>query len=189
MSIPYEFATEDFLKDHTMMRFVFWMMRRISTETRKIPLKNKRQHLGLEPFEFMYGCDACAKEAMISPQAARTRLDQLLKLGYLEKVFEKSTSTFSVFRLVTTAFLQNQNQHKNQHEGQHTDQRSRHKRETKKRPDVEETTIAIEAPHVVDKSPLSEKEEEDVQSIVAFYTHKGFSLKKFTMACNRLSIT
>jgi len=162
-----------------MMRFVFWMMRRISTEQHTIPLKNKRKLLVLAPFEFMYGRNSCAKNIGISEGKARRRLEQLLALGYLSKVSEKTTSTFSVFRLEVTAFRQNSSQHQGQKTRQQTDSFNSLNRKTKTSDcKIKEASIAIEESQVVDKSPLSEKEKEDVQVIVAFCEQRKITLKK-----------
>ena len=81
-SIPYFFThipnmllTEDFLNDHEMMKFIVLMMRRISTQPTKVPLKSFCRHLDLDPFEFMFGRISFAKAAGISTKIARTRFE------------------------------------------------------------------------------------------------------------------
>lgn len=77
-----------------MMCFIDWMMRRISPNSSVVPLKGKQ--LSLAPYEFMFGRVACALAAGISVKNARTRLKQLIGLGYVKKVASKGSSTYSV---------------------------------------------------------------------------------------------
>jgi hypothetical protein len=131
--IPDEFLTHEFLDDPSMMCLIVWMIKRISLHPQKIPLKNSGKHLILEPFEFMYGREKCAQDAGISLKNARTRLGQLIGLGYVQEVASKRASTYSVYRLVTEAFRQQEGQHIGQQSGQLKGQQSGHKRETKKK--------------------------------------------------------
>ena len=66
LAIPHEFLTEDFLKDPVMIRFVVWMIKRISPNSSLVPLKGMSKQLLLDPFEFMFGREACALSAGIS---------------------------------------------------------------------------------------------------------------------------
>lgn len=128
---PYEFVTEDFLDDPVMMRFVVCMMRRISTSPKSIPLKNSHKQLSLDAFEFMYGRKKFSKEAGISEKNARTRLSQLIGLGYIEEVLSKRASTYTVYKIVTTAFYQTHGQHSGQDTVRQNSLINDHKQETK----------------------------------------------------------
>ena len=86
-------------------------MKRIRSFSTQVSLKNHHKHLLLEPFEFMFGRFSCPKDAHIIPSTARTRLAQLVSLSYIEKVASKSTSHYSVYRLLTTVFRQNPSHH------------------------------------------------------------------------------
>ncbi len=175
-AIPDEFLTEDFLSDPIMIRLIAWMMKRIYTYPHKIALKRSAKHLLLEPFEFIYGRDKCAKDANISPNNARTRLKQLMGLGYIEEVVAKSTSTFSVYRLVTTAFKQNFSQQPNQHSDQQEDQLVHHKRKTeiKKDKNIKEA-LNVSSKHA-DKSPLSDNQKEKLYALLAYSENKKLKI-------------
>ena len=51
--MPHEFLTEDFLKDPIMIRFIVWMLKRISPNPSLVPLKGQSKLLRLDPFEFI----------------------------------------------------------------------------------------------------------------------------------------
>jgi len=85
LAIPHEFLTEDFLRDPVMMRFIVWMIKRISPDPTLVPLKGKGRQLLLEPFEFMFGREKCAIATGMSLKNVYTRLNQLTGLGYLKK--------------------------------------------------------------------------------------------------------
>lgn len=123
-AIPNEFFTDEFLEDPIMMKFIRWIYKNISSVSR-IGRMNGR-NIPLEPFEFIFGRETSAEKAGISPMNARTRANQLKSMGYIEKVTSKSTSTFTVYRLMTESFEQNGNQHSNQVTNQHSNQHSNH---------------------------------------------------------------
>jgi len=124
--IPEEFLTDDFLDDPLMMRLIRYIMKQISPHPQKIPLKNKKKILELEPFEFMYGRKACMKQTGLTERNARTRIVQLVELFFVEKVSIKSSSTYSVYRLVTGSFIKNNVQQNVTQTVQHTVQHSDH---------------------------------------------------------------
>lgn len=131
MPIPYEFFSEDFIKDQIMIRFIVCMMHRISPYPTSIPLKNSHKQLSLDSFEFMYGRNKFSKEAGILEKNARTRLKQLIGLGYVEEVTSKKASNYTVYRLVKEAFKQNSGQLSDHVGGQQNGHPSGHKQETK----------------------------------------------------------
>ena len=124
-AIPDEFLTDDFIDDPIMMRFIRWMFKRISSKPSSVPIKNNRKILELDSFEFMYGRKKCAEQAGITLKQAESRIGQLLGMNYVTKVGIKSGSTFSVYRLVTTSFLQNSGQQVGQQVGHNLDHRSK----------------------------------------------------------------
>lgn len=101
VAIPHEFLTEEFVNDSDMIRFIIWMMKRIRYRPTRIPLKELKRHLELEPFEFMFGRFKCSEGAGISSKVARTRLSQLVGLGYVEEVVSKRAS-IRAFKLITS---------------------------------------------------------------------------------------
>ena len=125
--IPDEFLTDDFLDDPIMMRFIRWMFKRINSKNSSIPMKNNKKILELEAFEFVYGRKKCAEQAGITMKQAEKRIGQLVGMNYVTKVGSKSGSTFSVYRLVTTSFVQNGGQQVGQQVGHNQDHRSKKK--------------------------------------------------------------
>jgi hypothetical protein len=168
LAIPHEMLTEDFLNDPIMIRFVVWMMKRIRSKPIQIPIKNQHKQLLLEPFEFMFGRYSCPKDANISVRNARTRLAQLIGLGYVEKVTSKSTSHYSIYRLLTKAFRQNPG-HLDGHEKIHQgDQLLGHKRETKIKED-KDIKGTFNDTGKADRTFLSEKQQEDLIVLQAYF--------------------
>jgi len=136
--IPDEFLTDDFIDDPIMMRFIRWMFKRISVKPSSVPIKHRKMVLELEPFEFMYGRSKCAEQAGISLKQAESRLGQLVGQHMVIKVGSKSGSTFSVYRLVTTSFTQNNGQQVGQQVGQHIGQQVGHNQEIRdKKKDID----------------------------------------------------
>lgn len=179
LAIPHEFLTEDFLRDPVMMRFIVWMIKRISPDPALVPLKGKGQQLLLEPFEFMFGREKCAIAAGMSLKNVYTRLKQLTGLGYLKKVDSKSSSTYSVFALEIKALRQNVNGQENElHLGQQIGQRTGHNLETKNKDlrKKKETFSAI-TPNV-DRSPFSEKQKTDLQGLLAYCLEKDLRISE-----------
>ncbi len=178
-AIPHEFLTEDFLKDPIMMRFVVWMFKRISLNPSLVPLKGMGRQLLLEPFEFMFGRETCAVVAGISLKNARTRIKQLIGLGYIKKVAGKGASTFSVYCLETGALRQSVNgQQSEQQLGQQTGQRTGHNLEAQ----ILDLKIIKEAPNViskfVDRSPFSDKQKSDLQGLLAYCENKQLRISE-----------
>ncbi len=167
LAIPHEFLTEDFLKDTIMMRFVVWMFKRISPNPSLVPLKGMGRQLLLDPFEFMFGRETCAVIAGISLKNARTRIKQLIGLGYIKKVAGKGASTFSVYCIETRALRQSVNgQQSEQQLGQQMGQRTGHNLEAQ----IPDLKIIKETPNVspkvVDRSPFSDKQKGDLQGML-----------------------
>jgi hypothetical protein len=131
-AIPKELLTDEFLMDIGMMKFIRWMFDRISFNKTSIPLKRQSKHLELEPMEFMFGRSACAKQTGLSLKKVQISINQLIFLGYVEKRVSKSSSTFSVYTLVSEAFGKTQGQHVDQHKGQHKGQHVGHNQDKKK---------------------------------------------------------
>lgn len=162
MPIPYEFLTNDFLKDHEMMLFIICMMRRISPNSKTIPLKNHCKQLLLGPFEFMFGRKNFSKDAGISEKIVRTRLEQLIGLGYVSEVVIKRASTFRVYRLVTESFHQISGQHEGQLMVKKKDQNLGHKREAKtQNKENKKETFNV-------NTPLSSQDNDDLTAILAY---------------------
>lgn len=180
--IPDEFLTEDFLKDPVMMNFIIWIMKRVSTNQQRIPLKNCSRHLLLDPFEFMYGRKKCVEDTGISDKNARSRLKQLIGLGYIAEVASKRTSTFSVYRIVTEAFRQNEGQHIGQQLDSQQDQQKGHKQEAKikEEKNIKGTFNALSG-NVV-SSFLSEKQKEDLDGLLAYCQSKELEISATTLA-------
>ncbi len=179
LAIPHEFLTEDFLRDPVMMRFIVWMIKRISPDPSLIPLKGKGKQLLLEPFEFIFGREKCAIAAGMSLKNVYTRLKQLTGLGYLKKVDSKSSSTYSVFALEVKALRQNVKGQENElHLGQQIGQRTGHNLETKNKDlrKKKETFSAI-TPNV-DRSPFSDKQKIDLQGLFAYCQEKDLRISE-----------
>ncbi|CCB87730.1 unknown protein [Parachlamydia acanthamoebae UV-7] len=178
LAIPHEFLTEDFLKDPIMIRFIVWMIKRISTNSSLVPLKGMRKQLLLDPFEFMFGRETCALAAGVSLKNARTRLEQLIGLGYVKKVAGKGASTYSVYSLQTSAFRQNSGQQKEQQLEQQTGQPTGHNLEAQ----ILNSKIIKETHNViskdVDRSPLSNKQKSDLQGLLAYCQDKSLQISE-----------
>lgn len=179
LAIPHEFLTEDFLKDPIMMRFVVMDVQTHFSQSFLVPLKGMGRQLLLEPFEFMFGRETCAVVAGISLKNARTRIKQLIGLGYIKKVAGKGASTFSVYCLETRALRQSINgQQSEQQLGQQTGQRTGHNLEAQI-PDlkiIKETPNVI--PKVVDRSPFSDKQKSDLQGLLAYCQDKQLRISE-----------
>lgn len=106
LAMPYEFLTDDFLKDPIMMRFVVWMIKRISLYPCWASVKGMSKGIHLDPFEFIFRKKICSLGAGISPKNAYTRIKQLVGLGYIKKVTSKTSSTYSVFVLEINNLMQ-----------------------------------------------------------------------------------
>ncbi len=106
--IPDEFLTDEFLEDIHMMRLIRYIMKRIRTKDHEEILNVNRQHkkIKLKAFEWVYGRERCAIECKTTPDIMRARITQLLIIGFIEKCPSSSTSTFTVYKVVTTAFKQ-----------------------------------------------------------------------------------
>ncbi len=178
LAIPHEFLTEDFLKDPVMIRFVVWMIKRISPNSSLVPLKGMSKQLLLDPFEFMFGREACALSAGISLKNARTRLKQLIGLGYVKKVAGKGASTYSVYSLQTSAFRQNSGQQKELQLEQKIGQQIGHNQEAQisNSKIIKETSNVISK--VVDRSPLSNKQKNDLQGLLAYCQDKELRISE-----------
>ena len=179
LAIPHEFLTEDFLRDPVMMRFIVWMIKRISPDPTLVPLKGKGQQLLLEPFEFMFGREKCAIAAGMSLKNVYTRLKQLTGLGYLKKVDSKSSSTYSVFALEVKTLRQNVNGQENElHLGQQIGQRTGHNLETKNK-DLrkKKETFSVTTPNI-DRAPFSDKQKTDLQGLLAYCQEKDLRISE-----------
>lgn len=177
MPMPFEFMNRNFFDDPIMMCFIDWMMRRISPNSSVVPLKGKQ--LSLAPYEFMFGRVACALAAGISVKNARTRLKQLIGLGYVKKVASKGSSTYSVYSLETGAFRQIvKSQESGQQLGQKKGHRTGHNLETKNKDlrKKKETFSAITP--CVDRSPFSEKQKTDLQGLLGYCLEKDLRISE-----------
>lgn len=177
LAIPHEMLTNAFLKDPIMIRFVVWMMHRVRPFPNQIPIKNRRMQLKLDPFEFMFGRMKCAEEAGISQKNARTRLEQLIGLGYVEEVAHKRDSNYTVYRLVKTAFKQNSGQHNGQETDSQKDQSFGHKRKTEV---IEDKFIigSVIDNKEVSSSLLSDKQKEDISIFIMYCESKNLAINK-----------
>jgi hypothetical protein len=178
LAMPHEFLTEDFLKDPVMIRFIVWMLKRISPNPYLVPLKGQSKLLRLDAFEFMFGREACALTAGISLKNARTRLKQLIGLGYVKKVVNKGASTYSVYRIETSAFRQSVGQQKEQQEEQQRGQPAGHNQETQilDSKNIKETPNVI--PKAIDRSPLSNKQKSDLEGLLAYCQDKNLQISE-----------
>jgi len=128
--IPREFMTDEFIEDPVMMKIVRYIFNRVRPYPQKVKMTNNRRiiEVELKPFEFIFGRSACALECGISEQNLKTRLDRITSKvtsssraknlsrktdqGYvvkgnqqfLEKSTSSSTSTFTVYRVMTEMF-------------------------------------------------------------------------------------
>jgi hypothetical protein len=179
LPIPHEFLTEDFLKDPIMIRFIVWMIKRISPNPSVVPLKGKRKQLLLAPFEFMFGRETCAFAAGISLKNARTRLEQLVGLGYIKKVADKGASTYSVYSLEAKAFRQcNNGQQNEQQVEQQTGQQTGHNQEAQiSNLRVKKETLSARTPNA-DRSPFSDKQKADLQGLLAYCQEKDLRISE-----------
>ena len=179
LAIPHEFLTEDFLRDPIMMRFIVWMIKRISLHPSMVPLKGKGKQLLLEPFEFMFGRETCALAAGISLKNVYTRLKQLTGLGYLKKVDSKGSSTYSVYALEVKTLRQSVNGQQNeQHVGQQIGQQTGHNLETKNADyRKKKETFSVITPNV-DRSPFSDKQKSDLQGLLAYCQDKQLRISE-----------
>lgn len=133
-AIPEEFLTDEFIDDPIMMKLIRFIMKRITPNPSTFTFKNngKIRKVDLQPFEFVFGREACSKETGISEKKVRTKLGQLIGLSFVSRSASRSASTFTVYRLMTESFKQNTGQQICQQMGQQMGQQIGHKLETKK---------------------------------------------------------
>lgn len=144
--IPKEFFTNEFLEDAVMMKLIAYIFKRIRPFPQLVSIMNNKRmiEVQLQPFEFIFGRVACAKECGVTEEEIRARVKKLFgkpsryyerlnpssslpkKLSrenssqygdvdtqqFLEKNPSSSTSTFTVYRLMTEN-LKKINQQKN----------------------------------------------------------------------------
>lgn len=180
LAIPHELLTEDFLNDPIMIKFIVWVMNRIRPYPTKVPLKDCKMVLFLEPWEFMFGRNKCAENARITPKNARTRLSQLIGLGYIEEVSSKRANKYTVYKLVVTAFRQNAGQQKIQDNGQQREQPHGHNRKTEME---EEQNVkgTINDTKQSDCSPLSNEDEETLIVLITYCESRSLRIYEKTM--------
>lgn len=179
LAMPHEFLTWDFLDDPIMMHFIVWMMKRISSEPSFIPLKGEGKQLHLEPFEFMFGRETSALAAGISLKNARTRVKQLIGLGYIKKVASKGASTYSVYSLEVGALRQVVNgRQSGQQPGQQMGQRTGHNLEAQiSNPKCIKETSNVSA-KFVDRTPFSDQQKSDLQGLLTYCQDKELRISE-----------
>lgn len=133
--IPKEFLTNEFLEDPIMMKLIVYIFKRIRPFPQLVEIMNNKRivEVQLQPFEFIFGRVACAKECGVSEEEIRSRVNKLfgqpsryhVRLNpssskaknlsrenssqhgdvdtqqFLEKNPSSSTSTFTVYKLMT----------------------------------------------------------------------------------------
>jgi hypothetical protein len=136
--VPKEFMTNEFLEDPCMMKLILFIMKRIRTSSHIFKFKSNGIHeIKLEPFEFVFGRDACAKETGLTHRQIRSRINKIATSSSTSS----STSSFSVYKLLTSDFIENgdqQNDQQNDHKQETREQEvvSLSKKETRKKKDV-----------------------------------------------------
>jgi hypothetical protein len=128
-AIPDEFLTDEFLDDPKMMKLIRYILKRIRTHEHVEKIKSNGYHeIKLQPFEFIFGRDKASKETGLSDREIRTRMAFLATSSFVSKSTSSSTSSFTVYRLMTESF----SQIRDQQFDQQNDQQFDHKQEYKK---------------------------------------------------------
>jgi hypothetical protein len=122
-SIPYPFIafpvnilTEEIINDHDTLIFLIWIFSKAKPYEHEEIIRGKK--IKLEPFEFIFGREKCAKETGLSLKKVRNQINHFLSLGRASKRASKTASTFTVYKVSTEAFTKNAVQQKGQQNGQ-----------------------------------------------------------------------
>lgn len=100
--IPSYFRKNGYFSDHLSFIYIIWAFSRCSTTSKKVFFLNKE--IFLEPFEYISGLDVCSKETGLTYRQIRTRQENMIKSGILQKSTSKSTNKYSVYKWNTEAF-------------------------------------------------------------------------------------
>lgn len=108
-AIPDELLIDQFIEDIHMMKLIRYIMKRIFFKEHESTFYVNRQHkkIKLQAFEWVFGRDKCSKECNTTHDIIRARITQLLDLGFIIRAPSGSTSSYTVYVLVATAFKQN----------------------------------------------------------------------------------
>jgi len=93
-----------------MAILLLWIFNRCSSETRKVYHDHKEIELG--PYEFIFGRAKCAEQTGLGEREVRSRLFWMLEAKIIEKATSKSTSKFTVYKILTEAFSEKTDQQK-----------------------------------------------------------------------------
>lgn len=127
--------TDEFLDDPCMMKLVRYILKRINRNEHIVKFQsNGWRNVNLKPYEFIFGRDACCKETGLTDREIRTRIARLTTSSFVRVSTSSSTSSFTVYRLMTESFKQNSDQQNDQQNDQQFD----HKQEEQ---EIKETRI------------------------------------------------
>ena len=110
--IPYELLEDAFLEDVAMMKFIRYIFKTIRPYHHFEVFSNNRRviRVELKPYEFVYGRIKTAERIGITEDVLRPRSSALVSSKIIEKCPSSSTSTFTVYRVMTEGFSKNKPQ-------------------------------------------------------------------------------
>lgn len=181
--IPEEFFCDQFLEDPQMLKLIRYIFKRIQTVPHIEKIKSNGWHeVHLEPFEFLFGREMCAKETGLTEKQIRSRMDILRASSFVSSsatsFSEKKSSSFTVYRLVTESFNKINGQQISEKKGQQKGQQLGQLQDI----DIREQEVVICLKEtskeksnsdcsVVVSLPLSHNEKEEQEQIDAFYIY------------------
>ena len=163
-AIPEEFMTDEFLEDIPMMKLVRYIMKRIRYDEHEETLRVNRTTVKvlLKPFEWVFGREMAAKECNTTPQIIRARINQQIRMGYAIKSTSSSTSSYTVYAIVPTAFRQNKNQQFNQQFNHNTDNKKPNVKKEQQSPTPKGTCVVFSCLEKINDPTIGKKEKERI---------------------------
>lgn len=111
IALPKSICTTEYYRSPNMFIFLTWIFSRISFCKKSFPMNSKI--ISLDLGEFIFGRHSCSKETCLSEQSIRTMISSLALQGILKKITTKSTSKFTVYKIVWDHFIDSSNQQSN----------------------------------------------------------------------------
>ncbi len=171
--IPHEMLTDEFIDDPKMMRLIRYIFKRINTKPHIEKIRSNGWHtIHLQPFEFIFGREKCMKETGLTAREIRTRIKTLTTSSLVRVATISSTSSFTVYTLLTASFCKNCDQQNDQQNDQQFD----HKQEAKNKEHIACLKEASKKREIAASLPLSQKEKEDSESIFAYLAEYSISM-------------
>lgn len=176
--IPHEFLIDEFLDDPLMMRLIRYIFKRIRTKPHTEKIKsNGWKTINLEAFEFIFGREKCEKETGLTPREIRTRMGILTTSSFVRKSTSRTTSSFTVYILVTESF----SKIRDQQNDQQNDQQFDHKAEEVNALDISLKKESIKEKRKLPASSLLSFTKDQVEGISIYCQAKGIPVEDKTI--------